>query len=77
MAESPYPVRVLPGRPDPRRCTLSGAGRRAAVAAVAAEFSVEARDCYGNRYSFFGAARRCAMHSSRGRKLGGGKKPKA
>ena len=56
VAESPYPVRVLPGRPDPRRCTLSGAGRRAAVAAMAAEFSVEARDCYGNRCALSGAA---------------------
>ena len=55
VAESPYPVRVLPGRPDPRRCALSGAGRRAAVAAVAAEFSVEARDCYGNRRAVWGS----------------------
>ena len=68
VAESPYPVRVLPGRPDPRRCTLSGAGRRAAVAAVAAQFSVEARDCYGNRWRLSGTARQCAMHSRASRK---------
>ncbi|KAK9842203.1 hypothetical protein WJX81_000327 [Elliptochloris bilobata] len=49
VAESPYPLRVLPGRPEPRRCTLCGAGRRAAVAGAAAEFCVEARDCHGNR----------------------------
>ena len=49
VADSPYPLRVLPGRPEARRCTLSGSGRRAAVAAAASEVVVEARDCDGNR----------------------------
>ena len=50
VADSPYPLRVLPGRPEARWCTLSGSGRRADVAAAASEFIVEARDCYGNRF---------------------------
>ena len=48
VAESPYPVRVLPARAFPRRCAVVGDGRRAAVAGSPAEFQVEVKDRFGN-----------------------------
>ena len=49
VAESPYPVRVLAGRPEPRRTVVEGQGRRCGVAGRAADaLTVAARDAFGN-----------------------------
>ena len=48
VADSPYVVRVLPGRPFPRRCRIKGEGHRVAELGVKACFSVEALDRFGN-----------------------------
>lgn len=49
VAQSPYPLRVLPARPAALCCAVEGPGRSAAVAGRPAEFTVEARDEFGNR----------------------------
>ena len=49
VADSPYPTRVLPGRPSARHCTVTGDGRRSATVGQPAQFIVEARDEFGNR----------------------------
>lgn len=51
MAQSPYPLRVLPAAPCVKRCRVEGGGRCGAVAGVAAHFEVEACDELGNRCS--------------------------
>lgn len=48
VADSPYPVRILPGRPHPRRCVISGDGLRCATTGVETSFSVRAFDSHGN-----------------------------
>jgi|APGre2960657444_1045066.scaffolds.fasta_scaffold07545_3 hypothetical protein len=48
VGESPYPVRVLPAAPNPRKTLVQGAGRRAATAGCARSFTVAARDAFGN-----------------------------
>ena len=48
VAESPYPVRVLPARAFARCCKVIGEGRRSAVRYQPAEFQVEAKDRFGN-----------------------------
>ena len=48
VADSPYVVKVLPGRPFPRRCHIKGEGHRVAELGVKACFSVEALDRFGN-----------------------------
>lgn len=50
VADSPYTARVLSGRPSVKHCTVTGDGRRSAVAGQPAHFTVEARDEFGNRY---------------------------
>lgn len=50
MAQSPYPLRVLPARPLLCRSVAGGAGRSSAVAGRPAEFEVAAHDEYGNRW---------------------------
>lgn len=49
MADSPYPLRVLPAAPCARRSRVTGEGRSAAVAGGSAEFRVAAHDEFGNR----------------------------
>jgi hypothetical protein len=49
VAESPYPVRVLPAKPSLKHCAVSGEGRRSAKAGHDTTFIIEARDRYGNR----------------------------
>lgn len=49
VADSPYPLRVLPAAPCARRCAVAGEGRSAAVAGAPAEFRVCVHDEYGNR----------------------------
>ncbi|KIZ07366.1 hypothetical protein MNEG_0592 [Monoraphidium neglectum] len=56
VADSPYPLRVLPGPPCAARCTAEGAGRRAAAAGERATFSVVARDAFGNACDGLSAA---------------------
>lgn len=51
VAQSPYPLRVLPARPAAKRCAVEGSGRSAAVAVRPAEFVVEVCDEYGNRWA--------------------------
>ncbi|KAI7844470.1 hypothetical protein COHA_001973 [Chlorella ohadii] len=51
VAQSPYPLRVLPARPATKRCTVEGSGRSAAVAGRPAEFAVQVCDEFGNRWS--------------------------
>ena len=46
--DCPYPVRILPSRPHPRRSSIQGAGRTAAVAGQEQQLVVEGRDEYGN-----------------------------
>lgn len=48
VADSPYVVKVLPGRPFPRRCCIKGKGYRVAELGAKACFSVEALDRFGN-----------------------------
>ena len=48
VADSPYPVRILPGRPSPRRCGISGEGHRKATVGAEAFFFVDAIDRHGN-----------------------------
>jgi hypothetical protein len=48
VADSPYPVRVLPGAPDAGKTTVHGAGARRAAAGAPARFTVQARDAFGN-----------------------------
>jgi len=48
VADSPYIVKVLPGRPFPRRCCIKGKGYRVAELGAKACFSVEALDRFGN-----------------------------
>lgn len=47
-ADSPYPLRVLPGRPCARKCEVAGEGRRSAVAGCPAACEVLVRDGFGN-----------------------------
>lgn len=49
LADSPYPLLVLPDKPSPNHSTVTGNGRRTATAEQAASFSIEARDQFGNR----------------------------
>ena len=49
VADSPYTVRVLAGKPMARKCTVAGAGRKHSTTGQAAEFFVEGRDQFGNR----------------------------
>lgn len=49
MADSPYPLRVLPGRPCPRICEVVGEGRSRAVAGRPAAFEIRIYDEFGNR----------------------------
>jgi hypothetical protein len=51
VADSPYPVRLLPGPPSARHSTVSGPGRHTAAAGTAVAFDVTVRDAYGNSYS--------------------------
>jgi len=51
VADSPYPVLLVPGPPHPRRCLVTGSGRSVAVAGSAAAFEVVLQDEYGNRCS--------------------------
>lgn len=53
VAQSPYPLRVLPAWPSARRCEVAGAGRSSAVAGQLAEFEVVAHDEHGNRCAVF------------------------
>lgn len=48
VADSPYIVRVAPGAPCVRRCSVAGAGARAAAAGHEASFDVAVRDEWGN-----------------------------
>mmetsp|Transcript_25806 Transcript_25806/g.48982 ORF Transcript_25806/g.48982 Transcript_25806/m.48982 type:complete len:758 (+) Transcript_25806:138-2411(+) len=48
VAESPYPVRILPSRAFARTCKVVGEGRRTAVRLLPAEFHVEVKDRFGN-----------------------------
>lgn len=48
VADSPYRVAVLPGPPSARHSTVTGAGRRRAVAGCVATFEVVARDAHSN-----------------------------
>lgn len=48
VADSPYPVRILPARPFPKRCQISGEGHRVATTLETAFFYVEAFDRHGN-----------------------------
>jgi hypothetical protein len=50
VAQSPYPLRVLPAPPCVKRCRVEGGGRCGAVAGVTARFEVEACDEFGNRW---------------------------
>ncbi|KAI3425374.1 hypothetical protein D9Q98_009138 [Chlorella vulgaris] len=51
VAHSPYPLRVLPAAPCPKRCQVAGPGRSTAVAGQEARFCVEVQDGFGNRWS--------------------------
>lgn len=57
VAQSPYPLRVLPARPTAKCCAVEGSGRSAAVAGRPAEFVVEVCDEYGNRWEGAGGGR--------------------
>jgi hypothetical protein len=48
VADSPYPVLVLPGEPSFRCCTVEGPGRHQAHAGSRATFTVTVRDACGN-----------------------------
>lgn len=50
VADSPYPIKVLPGPPSARHSTVTGAGKYTATAGATAEFTVEVRDAYGNGF---------------------------
>ena len=58
VADSPYPLRVLPSAPDPRKSAICTEGP--ATVGAAAEFRVEARDVFGNRCLLL---RQCGQHS--------------
>lgn len=49
VADSPYPLRVLPGKPCPRKCEVVGEGRSRATACQPASFSILIHDQFGNR----------------------------
>lgn len=49
VADSPYPVRVIPAKPCPEKAYVHGPGRSQAVVGEAARFEIEARDSFGNR----------------------------
>ena len=46
--DCPYPVRILPASPCPRRSRILGPGRSQAVAGQEQQLVVEGRDVYGN-----------------------------
>lgn len=48
VAESPYPVRVLPAAAVANSCQVRGQGSRQAIAGVDAEFEIEGFDAFGN-----------------------------
>jgi hypothetical protein len=48
VADSPYPVLVLPGEPSYRCCTVEGLGRNQAQAGSRATFTVTVRDACSN-----------------------------
>ncbi|GAB4815949.1 hypothetical protein N2152v2_002995 [Parachlorella kessleri] len=50
VADSPYPLRVLPGKPCPRKCEVVGEGRSRAIAGQPASFSILIHDQFGNRW---------------------------
>ena len=50
VAESPYYLRVAAAEPQPRKCTVMGKGSSKALPGAEAEFFVEAKDKYGNRF---------------------------
>ena len=50
VADSPYPLRVLPAKPCTRRSVVAGAGRGAATTGAPAAFTVAAHDEFGNRW---------------------------
>jgi len=49
VADSPYPVLLVPGPPHPRNSLVTGSGRSLAVAGSAATFDIIVQDAYGNR----------------------------
>eukprot|EP00878_Enallax_costatus_P043832 GHUV01051923.1.p1 GENE.GHUV01051923.1~~GHUV01051923.1.p1 ORF type:complete len:179 (+),score=30.43 GHUV01051923.1:306-842(+) len=50
VADSPYPIKILPGPSSARHSTVSGPGRYAATAGATADFSVQVKDASGNGY---------------------------
>ncbi|KAI8475786.1 MAG: hypothetical protein J3K34DRAFT_456142 [Monoraphidium minutum] len=72
VADSPYPLLVLPGAPAPARCTADGAGSRAAAAGAPAAFSVAARDAFGNACRGLRARELAASLQLRARLVAGG-----
>lgn len=48
VADSPYPVRVVAGRPSVKHSSVVGAGRKSAVAGVETHFEIIVRDSHGN-----------------------------
>eukprot|EP00884_Botryococcus_braunii_P020747 jgi/Botrbrau1/7356/Bobra.0316s0004.1 len=49
VADSPYPLRVVPASPNPKASAVLGEGRRRARPRELASFVVEPRDQFGNR----------------------------
>ena len=62
MASSPYDIIVVPSQASARHTAISGPGRQAALTSSEARFEVEARDAFGNRSGFTGAACTEAWH---------------
>merc|ERR1712176_1665310 len=48
VADSPYPVRVLPGKPDPKRSLVIGEGKSLGIKHNESVLQIEGRDKFGN-----------------------------
>lgn len=48
VADSPYPLRILPADPYPRKTLVQGPGRSLAVASTTARFDIQLHDEFGN-----------------------------
>jgi len=72
VADSPYPLLVLPGPPSLFQTTTSGAAHRTATATQPAAFTVQARDALGNPCDNLAASELTAALRLRARLRAGG-----
>lgn len=53
VAESPFPLRIVAAKPEPRKSGIKVSSPESAVVNELVEFEVQARDAFGNRCSCY------------------------